>query len=55
MRYLTVLEVGQVLERPRETVDEWLAEGRLPLLRVRERLVVPGVAVWPYRQVHEDE
>jgi excisionase family DNA binding protein len=53
MRYLTVLEVGQVLERGPETVAEWLADGRLPSWRMQGRLVVPRVALWPVRQVHE--
>jgi hypothetical protein len=55
MRFFTVEDVGQVLERRRETIDEWLAEGRLPSLRIREHLVVPGVALWPYRQLGEEE
>jgi excisionase family DNA binding protein len=55
MRYFTVLEVGQVLERGRETIAEWVADGRLPSWRLQGRLVVPSVALWPVRQVHEDE
>jgi excisionase family DNA binding protein len=55
MQYFTVDDVEQLLERRRETIDEWLAEGRLPSWRLQGRVVVPGVALWPYRQVSEDE
>ena len=53
--YVTVSEIAQRLERQQETVATWLAEGRLPSLQIQERLVVPVIAIWPYRQVSESD
>jgi hypothetical protein len=53
--YLTVSEIAQRLERQPETVATWLAEGRLPSLQIQDGLVVPIVALWPYRQVSESD
>ncbi len=55
MHYLTVGDVGQLLERHSETIMSWLSEGRLPSLWMQEQLVVPMVAVWPRRQVSESD
>ena len=55
MRYVTVEDVGPLLERRTETILDWLGEGRLPSLQIQERLVVPVVAIWPYWRVGEDE
>jgi hypothetical protein len=55
MRYLTVEAVGQRLERRAETVQDWLAEGRLLGLQIQDQLAVPVAAIWPYRRVSESD
>jgi hypothetical protein len=55
MRYVTLNEVGQMLEQRIETVLEWLAEGRLPACRIRGALVVPRAAIWPVRRQSESD
>jgi hypothetical protein len=55
MRYLTVADVGQLLERRTETVLDWVAEGRLPSLQIQDGLIVPISAIWPYRHVSESD
>jgi excisionase family DNA binding protein len=46
--YLTVGEIAQRLERQQETVANWLAEGRLPVMRlVGGDVVVPVIAIGP--------
>jgi excisionase family DNA binding protein len=55
MRYVTLQEVGQVLERHTETVLEWLAQGRLPALQIQGSWLVPRAALWPFTRVSESD
>lgn len=54
--YLSLDAVVEQLERHREAVDEWVAEGRLPTVRLPSgEVCVPMDALWPRRQVSESD
>ena len=54
--YVTLDVVAERLERHVEAIEEWVAEGRLPTLKLPNgAIVVPMAALRPRRAVRESD